>query len=41
MVELGAKDKRPVVYCEYAHAMGNSSGNYYKFWEAFRKYPYM
>ena len=41
MVQLGANDKRPVVYCEYAHAMGNSSGNYYKFWDAFRKYPYM
>ena len=21
--------------------MGNSSGNYYKFWDAFRKYPHM
>lgn len=41
MVAFGAKDKRPVVYCEYAHAMGNSSGNYYKFWEANRKYHYM
>jgi beta-galactosidase len=29
-------DKRPVVWCEYAHAMGNSLGNFYKFWDAIR-----
>ena len=33
------KEGRPLVYCEYAHAMGNSSGNYWKFWDAFRAYP--
>lgn len=33
------EDTRPVVYCEYAHAMGNSSGNLFKFWDAFYKYP--
>lgn len=30
---------RPVIVCEYAHAMGNSSGNFFKFWETFEKYP--
>jgi beta-galactosidase len=29
-------DNRPVVWCEYAHAMGNSLGNFYKFWDAIR-----
>jgi beta-galactosidase len=29
-------DHRPVLYCEYAHAMGNSLGNFYKFWDAIR-----
>lgn len=29
-------DKRPVIWCEYAHAMGNSLGNFYKFWDAIR-----
>ncbi|EDY84733.1 Glycosyl hydrolases family 2, immunoglobulin-like beta-sandwich domain [Verrucomicrobiia bacterium DG1235] len=29
-------DNRPVIWCEYAHAMGNSLGNFYKFWDAIR-----
>ena len=31
-------DHRPVVWCEYAHAMGNSLGNFYKFWETIRSH---
>ena len=30
---------RPLILCEYAHAMGNSNGNLFKYWEAFKKYP--
>ena len=30
---------RPYIYCEYAHAMGNSLGNFYEFTEAFDKFP--
>ena len=30
---------RPFIKCEYAHAMQNSLGNFYKFWEIFEKYP--
>ncbi|MFP4289056.1 MAG: glycoside hydrolase family 2 TIM barrel-domain containing protein [Bacteroidales bacterium] len=30
------KDGRPVVWCEYAHSMGNSTGNLFKFWDAIR-----
>jgi beta-galactosidase len=33
------EDSRPVMYCEYAHSMGNSSGNLFEFWEAFHQYP--
>ncbi len=29
-------DSRPVVLCEYAHAMGNSVGNLPEYWEAIR-----
>ena len=30
---------RPLIQCEYAHAMGNSLGNFEDYWQAFRKYP--
>jgi beta-galactosidase len=30
------EDGRPVVWCEYAHSMGNSTGNLDEFWEAIR-----
>jgi len=29
-------DRRPVFYCEYAHSMGNSTGNLKEFWDQFR-----
>ncbi len=32
-------EDRPLMYCEYAHSMGNSTGHLYKFAEAFRKHP--
>ncbi len=32
-------DKRPIFFCEYAHAMGNSVGNIKEFWDLFRKTP--
>jgi len=32
-------EERPLMYCEYAHSMGNSTGHLYKFAEAFRQYP--
>jgi len=34
----GAADK-PLVICEYAHAMGNSVGNFQKFMDVFEHYP--
>ncbi len=32
-------ESRPVIMCEYAHAMGNSCGNLKEYWEAIEKYP--
>ena len=32
-------ENRPLILCEYAHAMGNSLGNFVDYWEAFRRYP--
>ena len=31
-------EDRPLVMCEYAHAMGNSNGNLKEYWEAIRGY---
>lgn len=30
---------RPLIQCEYAHAMGNSMGGFDRYWELVRKYP--
>lgn len=30
---------KPLIQCEYAHAMGNSIGGFDKYWEQIRKYP--
>lgn len=32
-------EQRPLILCEYAHAMGNSFGGFAKYWQAFRDYP--
>lgn len=32
-------DHRPVFFCEYAHAMGNSAGNIKEFWDQWRSLP--
>ncbi|HPW78077.1 MAG: Beta-galactosidase [Bacteroidetes bacterium ADurb.Bin037] len=31
--------QRPLIQCEYAHAMGNSLGGFGRYWEIIRKYP--
>ncbi|MFC5828096.1 glycoside hydrolase family 2 TIM barrel-domain containing protein [Nonomuraea insulae] len=36
---IGRTTTRPVVFGEYAHAMGNSLGNFDRFWELIRRYP--
>ena len=32
-------DMRPLIQCEYAHAMGNSIGGFKEYWDLVRKYP--
>ena len=32
-------DQRPLIQCEYAHAMGNSMGGFKEYWDLVRKYP--
>ncbi|MDX2285469.1 MAG: glycoside hydrolase family 2 TIM barrel-domain containing protein [Bacteroidia bacterium] len=40
MVKLMHKDpSRPVILCEYAHSMGNSTGNFRQYWDTIEKYP--
>jgi len=34
-----ASKTKPLIQCEYAHAMGNSQGGFKEYWELFRKYP--
>jgi len=31
-------DDRPIIMCEYAHSMGNSTGNLKEYWETINKY---
>ena len=32
-------DRRPIILCEYSHAMGNSNGSLSDYWAAFEQYP--
>jgi beta-galactosidase len=32
-------NSKPLILCEYAHAMGNSTGNLYQYWDQFELYP--
>ncbi|MDN0089398.1 beta-galactosidase [Yersinia nurmii] len=33
------EESRPLILCEYAHAMGNSFGGFDRYWQAFRQHP--
>ncbi|GIM08168.1 hypothetical protein Vretimale_12230, partial [Volvox reticuliferus] len=33
------EERRPIMLCEYAHSMGNSTGNLDQYWEAFESHP--
>ena len=35
--ENNANDRRPLILCEYSHAMGNSNGSLGDYWDAFEK----
>jgi len=34
-----ASETRPFIMCEYAYAKGNSTGNFYKYWDLVDRYP--
>jgi beta-galactosidase len=38
-IALFQGDPRPVIWCEYAHSMGNSTGNLFKYRDAMRTHP--
>ena len=39
-IRLSNEDpSRPVILCEYAHSMGNSTGNFKEYWDAFKANP--
>lgn len=38
MMATSTVDQRPVILCEYSHAMGNSNGNLHKYWDAVRQH---
>ena len=35
----GNNPAKPLIQCEYAHAMGNSQGGFKEYWDLVRKYP--
>ena len=37
--EAANNPPKPLILCEYAHAMGNSVGNFKDYWDIIRKYP--
>ncbi len=41
IIEMAQKpgETRPIVLCEYAHSMGNSTGNLAEYWQAIRQFP--
>nr|WP_294897999.1 glycoside hydrolase family 2 TIM barrel-domain containing protein [uncultured Pedobacter sp.] len=38
---VDSSKKRPFIMCEYAHAMGNSTGNFQKYWDIIMNSPRM
>ena len=36
---VSSEPYRPLIQCEYAHAMGNSMGGFKEYWDVVRKYP--
>ncbi len=42
LVRYARKEQtRPMILCEYAHAMGNSVGNFQDYWDAIEKYKHL
>ncbi|WP_428228418.1 glycoside hydrolase family 2 TIM barrel-domain containing protein [Flavobacterium sp.] len=38
-IQANPNPDRPYIQCEYAHAMGNSMGNFKDYWDVIRKHP--
>jgi len=34
-----SRQMKPLIMCEYAHAMGNSTGNFHDYWDVIENYP--
>lgn len=34
-------NSRPLIQCEYAHSMGNSTGNFQEYWDAYESSPHL
>ena len=41
VLDAEAKRTRPMILCEYSHAMGNSSGNMWLYWDLFYSKPFL
>ncbi|MCB0687192.1 MAG: DUF4981 domain-containing protein [Saprospiraceae bacterium] len=41
LIDAQPARSRPFIMCEYAHAMGNSLGNFQDYWDVIEKYPYL
>ena len=39
MKKYAENGEKPLIQCEYAHAMGNSLGGFKEYWDLFREYP--
>ena len=39
MYASNPESDKPLIQCEYAHAMGNSEGGFKEYWDLIRKYP--
>ena len=41
LVDAAGNDDRPLLLCEYSHAMGNSNGGLADYWRLFREHPHV
>ena len=39
VIKYAKEGDKPIIQCEYAHAMGNSQGGFKEYWDIYRQYP--
>lgn len=39
VIDYAKNGDKPIIQCEYAHAMGNSMGGFKEYWDIYREYP--